>query len=141
MIKLDIRPFQKGDADAMLTMESLFCGTEIDRRPVRPAYTARHNGTLLACAGVKCFWPGVGEAWAFISPEIVAYKRELLFYMRKYIQHIADTEKLWRIQAVVRKDFPQGLRLTRHLGFTMEGKLAQYGPDGTDCFMFSRIFE
>lgn len=141
MIKLDIRPFQKGDADAMLTMESLFCRTEMDKLPEQPAYTARHEGKLLACAGVKIYWPGVGEAWAFISPEIVNYKRELLHYMRKYIAHIAETEGLWRIQVVVRKDFPQGLRLARHLGFEMEGKMEKYGTDGVDCFLFSRIFE
>jgi hypothetical protein len=139
MIEPEITPYQPGDAEEMIQFESLFYQKMIRQLPSRPAYTARFNGKVFVCGGVKRFWPGVGEAWAHISPDICLYKRQLLTGLRKYIDHIMTTEEFWRIQAVVRSDFPAALRLARHLGFTLEAKMEGYGIDKVDCYLYSKV--
>jgi hypothetical protein len=139
MIEPYVRPYEPGDLDELIANEPPFYQKVLSNLPPRPAYTVYFEGQKMMCGGVNIFWPGVGEAWAYISPKIAVFKRPLLVYTRQYLDHMMETEGLWRLQAVVRSDFPAALRFARHLGFEVESKLIGYGIDKTDCFMFTKV--
>jgi len=107
------------------------------------AFTGRRisDGKILACAGVRILWPGVGEAWAIFCNEIGSYKKEAYIYVLTYLKQIIEDFKLRRIQAYVRADVPIALKYIEQLGFQQEGLLRKFGRDGKDQYIYALILE
>ena len=98
------------------------------------------DGKLVGCGGVREFWPGVGEAWAFFSPEVRLHIRSALVVGRAIIERVATNGNYRRIQATARVDFPAAASYLEHLGFEVESVLQSYSHDHKDMFMYARIF-
>jgi len=104
-----------------------------------PAFTGLYEGKIVGCAGIRVLWPGVGEAWAIFSPEIVNLKQEAYHYVLKFLSQIVDDWKLHRVQAQARTDFPLASKYLEGLGFVFEGLMRKYYDDGSDAYLFALV--
>ena len=83
MKELELRPFVISDALRILVRPEQYNKKQIAgfekwakiNKEGGPAYSAFYGDILLACAGVRVMWEGVGEAWAIFSREIVNFKK------------------------------------------------------------------
>lgn len=107
-----------------------------------PAYTAYYRGRPVAVAGIALYWPGVGEAWAFLTRTAVTEcKLSLHRAVKGTLATLVETYALRRVQAPVPAADPRRRRWIESLGFQLEGTLRLYGPDGSDFEMYSRVKE
>ena len=103
------------------------------------AFTAIADQTVLGCAGVVPLWPGVGQAWAVFSEELLAHPVTLTRASERALDRIATAQDMRRIQATVRDGHGRGARWLSFLGFELEGLLVNYGPGGAgDYWMYGR---
>lgn len=85
---------------------------------------------VIFCCGLNFFWgfnKGVGEVWIK-----VINKRKLFTIVRigrRLLYEYAEKLKLWRIQATIRADDKQTLKLTKFMGFEEEARLTEFYPD------------
>jgi hypothetical protein len=96
------------------------------------------DGTVLACAGITLIWPGLGEAWLLVKPEVARRYRVTLYKaIVEGLREMIAAYHLRRVQAVVIAGFPEGERLAAHLGFTEEGVMRRYDVLGRDCVRYA----
>lgn len=97
-----------------------------------PAFTGLVDGEVGGCAGVVLFWPGVGEAWAVLTETGREHPVQATELVRTGLRTVIDGMRLRRVQADVSADFLPGHRWIRLLGFSYEGTMPRYGPNGED---------
>ena len=104
-----------------------------------PAWTLTHRGEIVASAGFYVMWPGVAEAWLTTTP--LVYKYPLYFWRgtKEVFKRIDEQVKFRRIQATVKAADQRAIKYLKHLGFTIEGFMPKYGPDGSDHYMIGRV--
>ena len=95
---------------------------------------------IVGCGGVRQYWPGVGEAWAFFTPLVRCYPREALVFGRRLVEDIAERLQYKRIQATARVDFPQAASYLEHIGFEVESVMYSFTHDLQDSYMYARFF-
>lgn len=103
------------------------------------AWTVLAAGQVVASGGVLYYWKGVGEGWMLVTKRANNYPLAVVKMMRKGLEEAAREMKLRRIQATVKCEDPQALRLAKMLGFRVEGRMSKYGPDGKDYYMIGRV--
>src|SRR5210317_1464725 len=84
------------------------------------AFTGMVNDKPIFAAGMKMIWGQVAEGWVIASSD-----------MWKYPLGVAKA---------IRKDFAQGKRFAEWLGLENEGLMRKFGFDGSDQYMYARIF-
>ncbi len=103
------------------------------------AMTLMWDGRIIGFTGFMNLWPGVVEVW-LIPTKYVGDKPLLLVRtLKKYIEGIAEDQKLWRIQTIAIAD-PVHARFLECLGFQCEGTARSYVKKGQDHKYWSRIF-
>jgi len=100
------------------------------------AYAAIQDGTIVACGGIVNIGWNRGEAWLLITPQFKSCIKSVYGFMRKLLPQMAKSGKYRRVQATTWNNSS----LFKHLGFSVEGLLLCYGPNGEDTLMYSRIF-
>ena len=104
-----------------------------------PAFTGLREGRVAFCLGAVELWPGVGEAWSVTSALIetlpVSFHRLVLRMLDEQQAH----HHCRRLQASVRQDHGVSVRWLHRLGFTYEGRMEAYGPDGSAHLRFARF--
>ncbi len=100
-----------------------------------------NNGHLIFSAGVYPVWKGLGEAWVIPSDLIKPHRRQLVTYVREYLDRLVEENEYRRVQATVRADFDAGHRFIEFLGFQREAMLEAYGPDGADHVQYARLMK
>ena len=116
-------------------------GDLTDLRPLivpEHARTAFYEDKPIAAAGVIPIWGGVGQGWVIVD-EHAPEKFSLVRAMRRGMRDIVANAPFHRVQADVRKAFPQGQKFLRMLGFTYEGPLDAYSVDGKDYERFAFV--
>lgn len=103
------------------------------------AWTAIADGKVVGCGGIKLFWDGVGEAWAAYPADRRRWAFAIARITKRMLRTIMREHHLRRVQAVVVEGFPCGMRFARWLGFTLEGRMARYAPDGQDAYLYSLV--
>lgn len=103
------------------------------------AFTLMDNGHLVVSGGIYPIWDGMAEAWLIPSDEMPRYKLKMIKILREHIDLITAEDGLRRLQATVRADYPVALRFIEFMGFKKEGLMKNFGPDGTDHFMYARV--
>ena len=104
-----------------------------------PAWTFRTpDRELIFLLGVHDLWKGVGEIWTTTSPAAKNHPHSywagcctVRWLMRSY----------WRLQAAVNPARDGAERLVRHFGFSFEGIMRRYGPQGEDFAMYALVSE
>jgi len=97
------------------------------------------DGQFVACAGISILWPGVGEAWAVITPNI--YKHPLFFHKSivQGLNTIIEKHNLYRVQATVLSGFEKGDEWIKRLGFEPEGIMRKYDAEGLDHTRYAKV--
>jgi RimJ/RimL family protein N-acetyltransferase len=102
------------------------------------AYTAVENGRVVASGGIVEKWQGVAFAWFFFDQDVGGRS---FVHIHKTVQRftrILLKERYHRIECTVDVEHREGRRWMDLLGFTLEGMLRKYGPDGRDHFIYAR---
>ena len=144
---IDIIPYEAGHMLSLLKSGVIECGVsdsggEFLRNLALSRETCRSNtglldGELAACYGVEKLWPGVAEFWAFFSPSVELKSIEVSRKIAEEIDRLSHGYH--RVQAHVRKDFVQAVRMMEWLGFDKECLCTQFAQDKCDCYQFVRI--
>jgi len=100
----------------------------------------KSDGKIMACAGIRVLWPGVGEAWAIFSDEVEKYPKEAYVLVAHFALQLIKDFGLKRLQAYCDTDNPLAVKYLENLGFKREGLLRKYARDGKDQFIYSIIF-
>jgi len=95
---------------------------------------------ILAVAGVALSWQGVGEAWAFVTPEAKNHGLFLTREVRKKLLEIATYYELHRVHTAAQKQFKEACKWCESLGFKREGLMRQFGPNKEDYYRYALFF-
>lgn len=106
-----------------------------------PAFTAIVNDEVIACAGVVIAWPGVGVAWAVLSPTIEKHGLWITRSVRRMLNVIIRGSYLHRVEMVVLANSERNYRWARALGFHVEdcGIAMAYTAKRSAVYRFERI--
>lgn len=93
---------------------------------------------VAACAGFLLPWPGRAVAWSLFG--IVAAGEWAPIY-RRCARMIRSAERagLRRIEAQADAGFRPACRFLEALGFTPEGLMRAWSPDGRDHWLYARV--
>lgn len=103
------------------------------------AWSGFAEGHLVAAGGVHFYWPGVGEAWTFMTSSLHKYRFSVHKHVYRLLNDIINRHKLYRVQAVINASHQAALDWIEALGFEKEGLMKKYGPDGQDYYMYGRV--
>lgn len=102
------------------------------------AFTAMEGDDVLACAGFMEFYPGRGEGWSYLSANIKPHMVEVVRAIKRYL----DMHPCRRQEITVDADFPEGHRMAKILGFTLEApRMRCYDLAGRDRALYARVRE
>lgn len=104
------------------------------------AYSAVVEGEIYAMFGVFQLWPGTAEAWLIPSRKIDRKAIALHRGSLAFFEHAANEMHIKRLQFTVHTRNERADRWAQRCYFKREGLLRNYGPDGSDYFMYARIF-
>jgi len=105
-----------------------------------PAWTLFKNDRIVTCGGISIYWQGVGEAWVLTSPLFYENRFTVHRLTRAHLAQVSLLYKLHRVQAVADPNDPKAVQWLETLGFTFEGLMRKYGPDGRDYKLYARLF-
>lgn len=100
-----------------------------------PAYSALHDGRILACCGLADSGFGMGVLWAFIAANTRTHFISLDRAARRFI----ESSGFRRIEASTPEHFKPGCRWLSLLGFENEGLMRQFTPDGMNHWRYARL--
>lgn len=128
LYQMDIQPHQAWTRDLLDYGYGAFYQRGIAR-------TVWLDGDPVACFGESIVWDGVGECWAILAGNIGISMVAVDRAVRALIGKVSTR----RLQAYVDASFEPGVRWMLDLGFTVEGKLKRYLPNGNDAFLFALV--
>ena len=100
-----------------------------------PCFTAISENRVLGCAGLVKQWENRAIAWALLSGDIGAN----FIKVHRAVARFLDLCELNRVEAYVDASFEQGHRWIQMLGFSQEGYMKQFNPDGGDAMLYARV--
>jgi len=111
------------------------------------AYFSRGSVSLcLLVDGEPVFAGGIvnmqwhrGEAWILPTPFFRLHLKTCLRELLRRLPRLAADGGFVRVQATCVKGISASL--IEHLGFSREGTMRKFGPNGEICDMYARIFE
>lgn len=96
------------------------------------------QGKIIGAAGAVELWSNRSELWAMLDRESGKH----MVSIHRTVVKILKILPFRRLEATVDKDFEQGHRWVKLLGFTMEAEtLRAYNPDGRDSSLYALIKE
>ena len=102
------------------------------------AYTAILHGTPVACFGSVRIWTGVEEMWLLIEERARKVALSLTKAAIAYRDFRVISGNLHRLQITVRCEDMRAVRWGLRIGFSIDGMMKSYGPDGSDYYLMSR---
>ena len=102
------------------------------------AFTAILHGTPVACFGSVRIWTGVEEMWLLLEERVRDYAKTITRAAIAYRDFRVISGNLHRLQITVRCEDIRAVRWARASGFTIDGMMIAYGPDGSDYYLMSR---
>lgn len=116
-----------------------YASGECPKTIMNSAFTFLDRGEVVAICGGFPFVPGVIHFWGLLSEKItrtpIAFHKRCLDVLEWYEKQ----EKPRRIQIDVRADYVMGKRWAESLGFTLEGTMPAWAPDGAAHHLYGRL--
>ena len=105
------------------------------------SFTGIANGKFVCCFGLVKIWDGVYECWLLPSKEQVV-KHKFIFHKStlKFFNYVAKHLNIHRLQMVVLQSNILAYKWAKRCYFIEDGLLKNYGPDKSDYFLMSRLF-
>jgi len=95
------------------------------------------DGVIRGAAGIIPLWGKVADAWAIITPWCREHPVTLLkAFKAKFIETCTGYD---RVQITVEEGFDTAEKFAQFLGFTFEGKMEYYAPNGKTHLRYARI--
>ncbi len=116
--------------------------SDSDESRIALRYNARtmvDEEVILAIAGVAPLWKGVGTVWTLISEDARKSGLRLSLEVRRGIEMLHVERGFWRLQATVKRGDEAARLWIVGLGFSYEGTMIAYGPDGQTHDMYGRV--
>ena len=104
------------------------------------AFTGMVNDKPIFAAGMKMIWGQVAEGWVIASSDMWKYPLGVAKAIKKDFARVAKEHNIKRVQSGIRKDFKEGIRFAEWLGLEREGLMKNWGFDGSDQYLYARIF-
>ena len=98
------------------------------------------NDKPIFAAGMKLIWSGVAEGWVLATKEVWDHPLLVARAIKKDFARIAKENNINRVQTAVRANYTTGLKFAKWLGLQEEGLMKKFGFDGSDQYMYARIF-
>ena len=102
------------------------------------AYCMLVDGEPVLAGGIVNMDWGRGEAWMIPTKFFHSHVRTCYRYIREVLVQAACDGKFRRVQTTC--PVMVSTVLFKHLGFSYEGTLAHFGPNGEDCHLYARLF-
>ena len=112
----------------------------VDIEDVGMSFTGLLNNKPIAAGGICYLWDGVAEGWVLASKDIFKFPIFCAKTIKRRTDLLAKNNNLKRIQTAVKKDSATAIRFAEWLGFKREGLMKQYGPDGTDHYLYAKVY-
>ena len=94
---------------------------------------------IFACFGIFKLWQGVYEAWLIPSADISQRKFRLHKASKLFFDHAMQKLDMRRLQVTVCSRHRLAVKWAEVCYFSHEGVLRNYGPQGDDYYIMSRI--
>ena len=104
------------------------------------AFTCMINNEPIAAAGMKLLWDGVAEGWVIATEKVLQHPLLVARAIKKDFAHIAKENNINRVQTAIRANYTTGLKFAKWLGLEEEGLMKKFGFDGSDQYMYARLF-
>ena len=104
------------------------------------AFTGIVNNKPIFAAGMKMIWGQVAEGWVIATNEMWNHPLGVAKAIKKDFARVAKEHNIKRVQSGIRKDFKEGIRFAEWLGLEREGLMKNWGFDGSDQYLYARIF-
>jgi len=104
------------------------------------AFTGIVNDNPIFAAGMKMIWGQVAEGWVIATSEMWKHPLGVAKAIKKDFARVAKENNITRVQSAIRKDFKEGQRFAEWLGLEKEGLMRKWGFDGSDQYMYARLF-
>jgi len=104
------------------------------------AFTGIVNDNPIFAAGMKMIWGQVAEGWVIATSEMWKHLLGVAKAIKKDFARVAKENNITRVQSAIRKDFSEGQRFAEWLGLEKEGLMRKWGFDGSDQYMYARLF-
>jgi hypothetical protein len=134
---LDIVPLENAHLDRMGVPSTLERRSYFSLGSV--AYCVLADGEPVFAGGIVQMQWNRGEAWILNTAWFRSHVKTCLKIMQKWLPSMASSYGFKRVQATCIEGTKSSL--IRMMGFSYEGKLQKYGPNGEPCRMYARIFE
>jgi hypothetical protein len=103
------------------------------------SWTVVRDGSPVAVFGVRPMWPGVAEVWMLPGVGIEKNAIALVRGARHIFAQIEQEYGVRRLQIAVRKSNYTAYKFARSVYFEQESLMSQFGPEGEDYYMMTRI--
>lgn len=103
-----------------------------------PAMTFMLGSDPIAIVGWNSQDPGLIQAWGIFSDGVKKRPIEFVKAVRLLVEYAFEEMNARRIHIAVKQGFAAGWRFACALGFSCEGTMKHFGPDGSDYWMFAR---
>ena len=106
-------------------------------------YTVIYESAIVAVGGLQIKWEGVGLLWLMLTADSKKYGIHGLLALKaikEKMEFLIEKNNLWRVEAVIRVDFEQAIKMIQFFGFKKECRMKWYMPDKTDGYLYSKIY-
>ncbi len=104
------------------------------------AFTGLLDGKPIFAAGMKIIWSGVAEGWVLATKDVLDHPIAVAKAIKKDFARIAKENNINRVQSAIRANYTTGLKFAKWLGLEEEGLMRKFGFDGSDQYMYARLF-
>ena len=104
------------------------------------SFTGLVNNKPIFAAGMKMIWGQVAEGWVIATQDVWQHPISVAKAIKKDFARVAKENNITRVQSAIRKDFKEGQRFAEWLGLEKEGLMRKWGFDGSDQYMYARLF-
>lgn len=99
------------------------------------SYCATVAGNPVACIGLIHYWETRKYVWAFLAPSAGQHMLTLTRAVRRWLKY----HGAGRLETAVDCRNDMDIRWAELLGFTREGVMRKWTPEGLDVFLYARI--
>lgn len=103
------------------------------------AITVTDDGEILCVGGIHWYWPKVGEAWVALHKNAMKKGYKFFRATKEIFSKLLEVEDWHRVQACVRANWPEAVKIVETLGFEREAKLRKYCDDGSDAYLYAMV--
>lgn len=98
------------------------------------------EGEIGCIQGYSIFWQGLAMAGGVVTKSVAKYPVAYMKVVREYLEIFCKDDKIHRLEAYTKVDYPPGHKWLQGLGFERESVLKAYGPDKADYYLYRRLF-